>query len=86
VRVPGHRLIARGAPHTAESCQKWPCDLHSGVQRVNRQGDIQSKGIGGHGHAVCECQWTGRHLLTGADRKRDHHKHKQDVRERLAAA
>jgi hypothetical protein len=83
VRVSGHRLIARGAPHTAQSCLEWPCDVHAGVQRVNRNGKATSQGIGGHGHALCECGWTGKHLLTGADRKRDHQKHKQGVRSRL---
>lgn len=85
MRLQGHRLTSRGAPHTAESCQRWPCDTHSGVQRVNRNGDLKDEGIGGHGHALCQCQWVGAHRLTGADRKRDHAKHKREVRERLAA-
>lgn len=86
MRVTGHRLIGRGAPHTAESCQRWPCDTHSGVQRVNRTGDLKSQGIAGHGHALCECRWTGSHRLSGADRKRDHDGHKIDVKTRQNAA
>lgn len=76
MRIEGHRLEARGAPHTADSCQLWPCDKHSGVQRVNRRGESKEQGIAGHGHARCECGWVGRHQLTGADRKRDHAAHK----------
>jgi len=79
VRVAGHRLIARGAPHTAETCQRWPCDTLSGVQRVNQLGEPKERGIGGHGHALCECGWAGPHRLTGAARKRDHQQHKQNV-------
>lgn len=85
MRIRGHRLTNRGAPFTGDSCQRWPCDTLSGVQRVNRTGEAKPEGIGGHGHALCECQWLGPHRLTGADRKRDHMKHKTEVRERLAA-
>jgi hypothetical protein len=85
MRVQGHRLIGKGAPHTSQSCQRWPCDVHAGVQRVNRLGHLADQGISGHGHALCECQWTGAHRLTGADRKRDHHSHKADVLARQAA-
>lgn len=86
MRVPGHRLIGRGAPHTAEACQKWPCDTLSGVQRVNQHGDAKVQGVGGHGHALCECGWTGPHQLTGATRKRAHHQHKATVRAQQTVA
>jgi len=76
VRSPGHRLIARGAPHTAQACSHWPCDVHSGVQRVNRRGDLGGRGVGGFGHALCECGWTGPHDETGAARRRSWRKHR----------
>ena len=84
MRVPGHRLIARGAPHTGQACTAWPCDTVAGVKRVNRHGtaldpeaDVR---VAGHGHALCECGWTGAHLLSGAERRRDHAVHKAAVR------
>jgi hypothetical protein len=80
MRVTGHRLIGKGAPHTSQSCQRWPCDVHAGVQRVNRTGEAKTQGIGGHGHALCECGWTGGHRLTGSERKRDHDSHKASLR------
>ncbi|HEX8321671.1 hypothetical protein [Longimicrobium sp.] len=79
MRVQGHRLVDRGAPYTAQSCQSWPCDTIAGVHRVNRQGQQIEVGsavtVGGHGHALCECGWTGPHEMTGADRQRAHRKH-----------
>jgi hypothetical protein len=80
VRVPGHRLQGHGAPYTSRSCHHWPCDTLSGVLRVDKYGRESSRGIGGHGHALCECSWTGNHLLTGADRRRDHQGHKKQIR------
>lgn len=82
MRVLGHRLQGLGAPYTGQACQLWPCDTLAGVQRVDRLGSPKAKGIGGHGHAFCECGWTGEHRLTGADRRRDHRRHKRAIRER----
>lgn len=84
MRVPGHRLQARGAPHTGHSCQLWPCNTLPGVQRIDKRGSPSIKGIGGHGHALCECGWSGPHQLTGADRRRDHLAHQDTVREQAA--
>jgi hypothetical protein len=75
----------RGAPYTGKSCQRWPCDSISDVQRVNREGELKGQGIAGHGHALCECSWTGEHRLSGAERKRDHQKHKNRLRHSQAA-
>lgn len=87
MRVQGHKLLLKGAPHTAQSCQQWPCDMIAGIQRVNRRGVIVTPegaaGIGGHGHALCECGWTGPHDLTGADRRRSHEQHKVQVARHL---
>lgn len=84
MRVEGHGLQLRGAPHTAQSCQLWPCDTIAGVTRVNRRGVVIGPdgdgGIGGHGHGLCECGVTGPHDLTGADRRRWHEKHKAQVK------
>lgn len=80
LRVPGHRIQGRGAPHTAQTCQRWPCDTISGVQRVDKVGVPRARGIGGHGHALCECGWTSGHLLTGADRRRAHRSHRELAR------
>jgi len=81
LRVPGHRLQGRGAPHTGQTCQKWPCDLHAGVRRVDKFGTVRDQGVGGHGHALCECGWTSEHLLTGAARRRAWRRHKRAQRE-----
>lgn len=78
--VPGHGLISEGAAHTAQSCQEWPCDKVTGIQRVDRRGVVAANGVGGHGHALCACGWTGPHQLTGADRKRSHRDHKVRIR------
>jgi hypothetical protein len=80
LRVPGHRLQAGGAPHTGLTCQRWPCDTLPGIQRVNRIGEPSTRGISGHGHALCECGWTSSHLLSGAERRRAHREHKRTVR------
>lgn len=58
----------------------WPCDTLAGVLRVDKRGRERAKGVGGHGHALCECGWTGAHLLTGADRRRDHREHLKTIR------
>lgn len=85
--VRGHGIVSDGAPHTANSCQQWPCDTLSGVQRVNRQGASSGvNGIGGYGHALCTCGWTSAHLLTGADRRRAHIAHKQRLRGEVPVA
>lgn len=84
--VPGHGLLAEGAPHTASSCQEWPCDKLSGVQRVNRWGALAAHGVGGHGHGVCTCGWTSTHLLSGAERRRAHAAHKAEIRGEVPAA
>lgn len=80
LRVPGHRLVALGAPHTGQTCQQWPCDTLAGVQRVDKLGSPRAQGVSGHGHALCECGWTSGHLLTGAARRRAHRQHKRDVK------
>jgi hypothetical protein len=80
LRVPGHRIQAQGAPFTATTCQLWPCDKLLGVQRVDALGNPRDHGVTGHGHAVCECGWTGAHLMTGASRRRNHREHKRQVR------
>lgn len=80
LRVPGHRILGRGAPHTGQSCQTWPCDTVSGVRRVDRYGIVRDVGVGGHGHASCECGWTGPHQFSGAARRRDHRAHKRSLR------
>lgn len=78
--VHGHALQAEGAPHTGASCQEWPCDTIAGVERVNQHGRRSATGVGGHGHALCECGWQSKHLLTGAARRRAHVEHKDTVR------
>jgi hypothetical protein len=83
MRLPGHKLMLRGAPYTGQSCQQWPCDTIAGVTRVNRRGDPISPDadvrLSGHGHGLCECDATGPHDLTGADRRRWHDAHKAEV-------
>lgn len=78
--VPGHGLVAEGAAHTAQSCQEWPCDKITGIQRVDRRGEIAANGIGGYGHSLCSCGWIGPHRMSGADRRRDHRAHKHKIR------
>jgi hypothetical protein len=85
VRLRGHRIAGLGAPHTANSCQNWPCDTLPGVVRVNRQGQTRAQGIGGYGHALCECGWTGPHQLSGAARRRAHAQHKRSQRREAIA-
>jgi hypothetical protein len=85
-RVTGHRLLDEGAPYTGTSCQGWPCDTVNGVQRVTRTGELGAQGVGGFGHARCECGWTGPHRMTGVQRRADHSIHKDQIRARQQAA
>lgn len=78
--VPGHGLLAEGAPYTADICSVFPCNKHQGTQRVNHRGELGAEGVRGHGHAACRCGWTSVHLYSGAERRRAHRAHKHELR------
>lgn len=62
--VPGHTLVAEGAPH-----------MWNGRRYERNTGGEWT--VSGTGKALCSCGWTSKVLKTGAARKAAHREHKR---------
>jgi hypothetical protein len=76
-RLAGHGLRREGKPYCAAGCKD--CPFLSAVGDYDGHGVVSNNG---HGHGLCACGQSSKHLQSNADRKRWHVQHKEEVRER----